>query len=164
MNQFAYVGPGIAEGTIKEAMLHFFYDGVSPWISECGYSWLEDEDVVAKKFLYLCYTIHKALKGGYDLKAPMPNHRDYDEDRDTFDYFVDSRCLVELLDAWEFRNEIVGTRFDHLIKEFCYIWIDVSSGRPGTFTQKILTAEEEEYSDEEIVAVDIWSKKRWDLY
>lgn len=164
MNQFAYVGCGIAEGTIKEAMLHFFYDGVSPWISDCGYSWLEDEDVVAKKFLYLCYTIHKALKGGYDLKAPVPNHRDYDEDRETFDYFVDTGSLVDFLEAWKFRDEIVGTRFDYIIKEFCYVWINVSTGPPATFTQKVLTAEEEGYSDEEITAVDTWSKKRWELY
>ncbi|NBO72195.1 MAG: hypothetical protein EBU66_14005 [Bacteroidetes bacterium] len=168
-NQFAYVGPGTCkeqEGTMEEAMLVFFYDGVSPWINRIGYKWRREEDIVARKFVQLCYMIdttsHMYDK---DLRSPKPNHRDFQEDRETFDLFLDTIQLIDFLDAWKFRTEIVGTRFDHLIKEFCYTWIDVCSGKPGAFTQRIFEAEAEAEAEEEYAnGPDITSRKKWDLY
>lgn len=158
---------GLEEITMEEAMLSFFYDGVNPWIKGTGYKWLDNEDVIARKFVYLCYSIKRTLESGskYTLEAPEPRHRNYNEDRETFNLFADTNSFVDMLDDWSFREEIVGTRLDHLIKEFCYVWIDVTSGAPGTFTQKLLNAEEEDVNEEEFNSVpDTWSRKKWELY
>jgi hypothetical protein len=169
-NQFAYVGPGICEeqeGTMEDAMLAFFYDGVSPWIKGIGYKWSQDDDIIARKFVYLCYMINTTDRmHNKALQIPEPKHRDYIEDRETFDYFVDTTELINFLSAWEFRSEIVGTRFDYLIKEFCYIWVNVVSGKPGSFTQKIFDAEDEAQAEEDMqyAGPDTTSKKKWDLY
>ena len=168
-NQFAYIGPGVSEsneGTMEEAMLVFFYNGVSPWIKDIGYKWSQDDGKIARKFVYLCYMIDTTSRMyDKDLEPPEPMHRNLEEDRETFDYFVDTTELINFLADWEFRDEIVGTRFDHLIKEFCYIWVDVCSGRPGTFTQKIFDAEAEMEEEEDYYAgPDTSSKKKWDLY
>jgi len=168
-NQFAYVGPGTCqeqEGTMEEAMLVFFHDGVCPWIKDIGYKWSREDHVIAKKFVHLCYMINTtADMHDKSLQAPMPYHRNLDEDRETFDYFVDTIQFIDFLEAWNFRNEIVGTRFDYLIKEFCYCWIDVCSGKPGAFTQRIFDAEAEAEAEEELVSgPDTSSKKKWDLY
>jgi hypothetical protein len=168
-NQIAYAGPGCLEsqeGTMEEAMLVFFYDGVCRWIRDIGYKWSQDDHIVAKKFVHLCYMINTTAKmHDKDLEPPMPYHRNLDEDRETFDYFVDTTQLIEFLEVWDFRTEVVGTRFEHLIKEFCYCWVDVRSGKPGTFTQRIFDAEAELEAEEELLSgPDTSSKKKWDLY
>lgn len=168
-NQIAYAGPGCLEGqegTMEEAMLVFFYDGVCPWIQEIGYKWSQDDHIVAKKFLHLCYMIHTTAKmNDKDLQIPAPRHRNLEEDRETFDYFVGTTELIDFLSSWDFRFEVVGTRFDHLIKEFCYCWVDVTRGKPGAFTQRIFDADAELEDEEEYyVGPDTSSKKKWDLY
>ena len=167
-NQFTYVGPGTCkeqEGTMEEAMLVFFYDGVSPWIKNIGYKWSHDDDILARKFVELCYMIDTTSDMyDKDIKCPRPKHRDLHEDRETFDFFVDTIELINFLEAWTFRMEVVGTRFDHLIKEFCYTWIDVCSGKPGAFTQRIFDAEAEAEADEEAAGPDTTTRKKWDLY
>lgn len=167
--QFAYVGPGCLEdqeGTMEEAMLVFFYDGICPWIRNIGYKWCREDHDIAKKFVHLCYMINTTANM-YDksLQPPPPCHRDLDEDRETFDYFLDTSELIDFLEAWGFRTEVVGTRFDYLIKEFCYTWVDVCSGKPGAFTQRIFDAEAEAEAEEEMLSgPDTSSKKKWDLY
>uniref|UniRef100_A0A6C0DJ69 Uncharacterized protein n=1 Tax=viral metagenome TaxID=1070528 RepID=A0A6C0DJ69_9ZZZZ len=167
-NQFAYVGPGCnkeQEGTMEEAMLIFFYEGISPWIKNIGYKWSRDDNYIAKNFVHLCYMIHTTTDMyGKDLKIPKPKHRDFQEDRETFDFFVDTIQLIDFLEPWNFRSEVVGTRFEHLIREFCYVWIDVTSGKPGAFTQSIFDAEAEAEAEEETSGPDTTSKKKWDLY
>ena len=151
---------------MEEAMLVFFYDGVCPWIKDIGYKLCREDHVIAKKFVHLCYMINTTVDM-YDksLQAPIPCHRNLHEDRETFDYFVDTIQFIDFLAAWNFRNEIVGTRFDYLIKEFCYCWVDVCSGKPGAFTQRIFVAEAEAEAEEELVSgPDTSSKKKWDLY
>ena len=168
--QFAYMGPGCLEdqeGTMGEAMLVFFYDGICPLIRDIGYKWSQDDHIVAKKFVHLCYMIDTTAKMyDKDLQIPTPTHRNLEEDRETFDYFLDTSELIDFLAKWEFRSEVVGTRFDHLIKEFCYCWVDVCSGKPGTFTQRIFDAEDEMDADDEqyYAGPDTSSKKKWDLY
>ena len=169
-NQFAYIGPGVCEeqeGTMEEAMLVFFHAGVSRWITDFGYKWSQNEDYVARKFVHFCYMIDTTSRmHDKDLLCPEPRHRNLVEDRETFDYFVDTTEVIDFLEKWEFRSEIVGTRFDYLIPEFCYCWVDVCSGRPGTFTQRIFDAEAEAEAEEEqqYSGPDTSSKKKWDLY
>jgi hypothetical protein len=153
---------------MEEAMLVFFYDGVCPWIRDIGYKWSQDDHIVAKKFLHLCYMIDTTAKMyDKDIQIPTPRHRNLQEDRETFDYFADSYAFNQFLDYWFDACEIIGTRLDYLLREFCYLWINVEAGKPGTFTQKVLTAEEENASDEEHgvgIPDGNWSRRKHDLY
>jgi hypothetical protein len=171
LTEFAYVGKGLTEGTMEDAMLHFFYEGVSPWIQGFGYSWSNEENVIARKFLRLCYAIHTTsmMDPKYTLEVPEPRHRDYQEDRDTFNYIVDTRSFIDMLDVWKFRDEIVGTRLDYLLREFCYVWINVQSGKPGAWTQAALDAESDADSEEDRANTNVlpdgnWSRRKYDLY
>ena len=163
LNKHAYVGPGTNEGTIEEAILYFFYEGLNPFIKQSGYSWNELDTVIAKKFLYFCYMIH-TTPHGKDLIIPGPKHRNLSYDRETFDDILDTFVFNEFLNNWSFCHEVCGTRFDHLIKEFCYTWINVTSGIPGKITQKILDAEKEEETEEQGDTIETYSRKNWSLY
>jgi len=171
LNTFSYVGKGVAEGTIENALLHFFYEGVSPWIRSAGYDWTDTEHAIALKFLrfchLLCETSHMDIK--YSLQVPFPNHRDLQEDRDTFDSLLDTQSFVDFMEEWSFYDFIVGTRLDYLLREFCYVWIDVHSGKPGTITQAVLDAIENGESDEDatngyLLPDGNWSRRKYDLY
>ena len=170
LNEFAYVGNGLTEGTMKDAMLHFFYQGISPWIQGFGYSWNQSEDTIARKFVRLCYDIAStsAMDSKYVLIVPEPMHRDLPEDRDTFDFIVDTWSFVELMDDWTCRHEIVGTRLEYLLREFCYVWIDVDSGQAGTRTRLILDADADNGSDDDrngaMLPDGNWSRRKHDLY
>jgi hypothetical protein len=172
LNTFSYVGKGVSEGTIENALLHFFYEGLSPFIRRYGYEWTDTEDVIALKFLKFCFLIHETsqMNLNYSLEAPVPNHRDFQEDRDTFDSIIDTRSFIDFMDEWSFYDFIVGTRLDYLLREFCYVWIDVQNGKPGTTTQTILDAiAENRDSDEEAAGNGNlpdgnWSRRKHDLY
>ena len=169
LDQFAYIGKGMTEGTVKDAMLHFFYQGISPWIQGFGYSWTQSEDIIARKFVRLCYDIASTslMDNKYGLQIPEPRHRNLLEDRETFDFLVDTQSFVEIMDDWEFRTEVIGTRLDYLLREFCYIWIDVESGPPGVRTNHILDADSDNASDEErstVLPDGNWSRRKYDLY
>jgi hypothetical protein len=100
----------------------------------------------------------------YNLNVPKPMHRDLYEDREMFNQLVDTQDLIKFLNKWSFRTEVVGTRFDHLIRDFCYTWVDVKSGKAGRLTQDILDSYEEQQEEEMLHGPDIQSKKKWELY
>jgi hypothetical protein len=167
MNSHACYGKTIIDTTKEENALHFFYDGVSPWINRLGYRWSVEEEIVSRKFVRFSYDVYCALKDNYDIKAPSPNHRDYEEDRETFDYFVDTNELVDFVSEWECYDELIGTRLEYLLLEFCYTWVDVTSGKPGKFTQEMLEAEDDDAAEEErgnLIPEANWSRRRHDLY
>jgi hypothetical protein len=166
LNQHAYVGRGTNEGTIEEAVLYFFYEGLNPFIKSLGYTWSNKQDIViARKFLYLCYMIQTTPRDK-DLIIPGPKHRDYQYDRDTFEFVLDTFTFNDFLENWLFCHEVCGTRFDYLIKDFCYSWIDVTSGNPGKMTQKMLDAdsEEQEAITQEFDITESYSRRNWSLY
>lgn len=168
MNSHAYYGKTMMDTTKEENALHFFFEGVSPWMNRIGYRWSVEEQVVSRKFVRFCYDAYCALKEGYDIRGPEPNHRNYEEDRETFDYFIDTNEFIDFLEQWECYDELVGTRLDYLLIEFCYTWVDVTSGKPGTFTREALEAEEEaEEADAQaniMVPEANWSKRQYDMY
>ena len=166
LNKHAYVGRGHQEGTIEEAILYFFYEGLNPFIKQCGYTWLnQDERSVARKFLYLCYMI-QTTPSDTDLIIPAPRHRNLQYDRDTFEFAIDTFTFNDFLSNWSFCHDVCGTRFDHLIKEFCYSWVDVESGHPGMMTQKILDADadDQELTQQEVDTTETYSRRNWSLY
>lgn len=156
--------------SMEEAMLYFFYNGISPWVTGAGYTWsIADEKVIAQKFLKFTYQVCCALKDGpnVDLYMTSPNHRDLEEDRDTFDIYADMTSFIDVLEQWRFRTEIVGTRMEYLIREFCYAWVDVTRGKPGRWTQASLDMGIDYSSDEDAVAYNPDSnlnRRKYDLY
>jgi hypothetical protein len=163
--QITYVGKGSNEGTMEEAVLHFFYDGISQLIKRLGYKWNTNEQLISRKFLQLCYMIDTTRRDAhkYSLQGPEPEHRDLKEDRETFEFVLDTFVFNDFLEQWS-HCPIIGTAFDYLFKEFCYCWIDVTAGPPGAMTQRILDADEEEEGEEEMVTTEILSRRNWSLY
>jgi hypothetical protein len=163
--QITYIGKGSNEGTMEEAVLHFFYDGISKMINQLGYKWHTNEDYIASKFIQLCYMIDTTRRDAhkYSLQGPEPCHRNLKEDRETFELFLDTFAFNDFLEEWS-HCEVVGTSFDYLFKEFCYSWLDVTAGSPGAMTQKILDADKEEEGEEELVTTEILSRRNWSLY
>lgn len=167
----------ITNVSMEEAMLDFFYRGVSVWIHDCGYDWSTDECVVGRKFLYFCYILDRTLdynmrfKKDDTIEAPAPNHRNLPEDLDTFQQFADDASFSDMLIEWRDRYEIVGTLLDHKIRDFCYVWIDVEMGRPGSWTEVTLEMNNEA-ADEDGSGLGYmasipdgnWSKRKNDIY
>jgi hypothetical protein len=155
---------------MEEAMLIFFYNGISPWIKRIGYTWImTEEEYIAQKFLKFAYEIYGALKKDKRivLRPPTPMHRDFQEDRDTFEIYMDTQSFIEFTSEWSFRNEIIGTRLEYLIREFCYTWIDVTSGKPGKSTQATLTMTDEDGSDDDVnnnIPDGLSTRRKYDLY
>ena len=170
LKQTVYLSKGLAEGTMEEAMLDFFYNGISPWMKGIGYAWiLAEENYIAQKFLRFAYECYCALKQGstIDLCAPEPMHRNLLEDRETFEMYADTPSFIDFLEQWNFREEIVGTRLESMIREFCYTWIDVTSGKPGKWTQSTFDMANDDYSDEDNTNTfpdGNWSRRKHDLY
>lgn len=159
---------GLDDCTMEEAVLDFFYNGVSPWIYDLGYKWNREEAVIARKFVRFCYDIHWALQTPTgELNPPEPQHRNYPEDRETFELFANSSAFSDFLELWKFRDEIVGTRLEFLILEFCYVWVDVSSGKPGSWTQRTIEMQDDNGSEDENDAFNYESysnRRSHDLY
>jgi hypothetical protein len=105
----------------------------------------------------------RRMDSQYSIKCPDPEHRNLVEDRDVYDFYLDTFTFNDFLEYWS-DSPIVGSRFDYLFKEFIYIWIDVTSGKPGLMTQKILDADKEDDSEEEFFASETSHKKDWSLY
>ena len=158
--------------TMEEAMLDFFYSGVEPWIQGSGYYWSITSDSVAKRFVYFCYVMSSTLDTGddYTIEPPYPRHRDLPEDLDTFNIFADMASFSDMLLEWRDRSEIVGTQLDHMIRDLCYVWIDVERGQPARWAEATIEMNDECNSDEEgvsggpIVPDGNWSKTKNDLY
>jgi hypothetical protein len=169
LKQITYFGKGVQKSTMEEAMTHFFYSELCPWMRSFGYKWSTEESTIARKFLHFSYMIDTTSKMDYKFTIcpPEPNHRNLEEDRDTFDFLVDAGSLYDFLKSVEYRDEIVGNRLDHFILEFCYAWVDVSSGKPGSMTKKLLDSNDEYDSDEELgsnLPDGNWSRRKHDLY
>jgi hypothetical protein len=163
--QITYVGKGSYEGTMEEAILHFFNDGISQMITNLGYKWNTNEERIRMKFVQLCYMIDITRRDSdkYSLEGPEPCHRNLKEDRETFEFVLDTFAFNNFLEEWS-HCPVVGTAFDYLFKEFCYSWIDVTEGAPGRMTQKILDADEEDNSEEEVATTEVLSRRNWSLY
>jgi hypothetical protein len=166
----------ITEISMEEAILDFFYRGVTVWIHDCGYEWSTDEPVVGRKFLYFCYIICRTLEINArfnkddTIEPPAPNHRNLPEDLHTFQQFADEASFSDMLFEWKDRCEIVGTLLDHKIRDFCYVWVDVEYGEPGSWTQGTLEMNNESKSDENLNMANSsipdanWSKRKNDIY
>ena len=164
-----YLRNGEIECDMAHSMLDVFYNGLTPLITKCGYTWSTQESVVASKFLKFAYLLHETLESSptSELHPPEPRHRNYSEDRETFDLYFDTFILGEFINAWKCYDVIIDTRLDYMIKEFCYIWVDVEHGKPGKWTQATLDMNSEYSSDEEfgnILPDGNWRKQKNELY
>lgn len=169
-SQPAYFRNTATEITMEEAMLDFFYNGLTCWVNRCGYSWLTEDAKISRSFLKFCYKLNDTIKAGdqFILELPQANHRNMPEDLDTFQIFADSFTFSEMLSTWQFYDEIIGTRLDNLIIDFTYNWIDVERGAPGRWTQATIQMNEDDISDDERALNNLpdsnWSRRKHDLY
>lgn len=169
-SQPAYYRDTANEITMEEAIKDFFHNGLSPWINGRGYSWSNPSQDVGRSFLRFCYKLQETVNAGeqFNLELPQPKHRNMPEDLDTFEVFMDSFSFTDLLSKWSFYDQIIGTRLDNLIMDFCYIWVDVEKGAPGRWTQKTIEMNEDEMSDDERAQNNLpdgnWSRRKHDLY
>ena len=168
--KIVYIDNGENQCSMEEALLYFFYNGICPWVKESGYSWsMSDNQKIAQKFVRFCYQVDGVLKEGSHIELYMthPNHRDLQEDRDTFDLYADSSSFIEVLEQWKFRTEIVGTRLEHMIRDFCYAWVDVTRGKPGRWTQATIDMTDDCVSDEDPLSYGPdtnMNRRKYDLY
>ena len=166
----AYLRDSHIEPTMEEAMLDFFYNGLSRWLQESDYNWTLSEDEIADKFVRLCYMIHLSIKsaGKTTIQINQVNHRDLKEDEETFDLFANISSFTDMLDKWTCYSNIVGTKYDIIMRDFCYVWSDVECGAPGRWTQTTLEMDDEIYSDDERYYTALpdpnWSKTKHDMY
>jgi hypothetical protein len=149
----AYLRDSHIETTMEEAVLDFFYNGLSRWLQDSEYTWSMPEDDIADKFVRLCYMINQASKSSYmkGIQINKVNHRDLLEDVETFDLFANISSFADMLDNWSCYSNIVGTKYDLIMRDFCYVWADIEGGAPGRWTQTTLEMDDEIYSDDEKV-------------
>ena len=165
----AYLRDSHIETTMEEAMLDFFYNGLSTWLQDSHYEWLLPEEEISRKFVRLCYMIHKTIKsdGKTHIQIENVNHRDLLEDEDAFDLFASNSSFVDMLADWACYANIIGTKYEHLMRDFCYVWADVERGVPGRWTQTTLHMDDEIHSDDERgngLPDSNWSKTKNELY
>ena len=166
----AYLRDSHIETTMEEVVLDFFYNGLSRWLQESDYKWSRYEHEIADKFLRLCYMIHQNIKSGnkMSIQINQVNHRDLYEDEETFDLFASMSSFVDMLDNWNCYSDILGTKYDLIIRDFCYVWADVERGAPGRWTQTTLEMDYETYSDDDRPYNSLpdtnWSKTKNELY
>ena len=170
-NTPAYWRDTVTETTMEEIMLDFFDYGVTAWINDCGYKWNAPHDYIARKFVRFAYMLQQVIKsrGETDLWINYTSHRNLEEDLETFDHFADFPSFHDMIEKWEsFYPDLVGTRYDYLIRDFCYIWVNVESGAPGRWTESTLAIDDDIYSDDERAFNGLpdakWYKSRNDLY
>ena len=147
---FAYVGPGVEEGTNEDAAYNFFYHYLSPWVTTYGYKWnnsnLED---MAKQFTRLAYAMYCAgADSRYVVSLPKPGHRNLQEDRETFDHFIGLSTFADFCDSAADAYSPADSRESYAIYEFCYTFIDPEAGNPGAYTKRVLDEVAHDSDDE----------------
>jgi hypothetical protein len=147
----------------------FFQKALNPWIQRCGYSWTMDLDKVEQKFIKFAYAledVHSYNRAAgserYRIELPEVTHRNFPEDRDTYDLFVDLYSFSDLLDEWREHYTLLENPMIHLLYEFCYLYVDVEDGQPGKFTEKALDADKD--SDDEDSGKGISNTALPDMY
>ena len=165
----AYLRDSHISVTMEEAMLDFFYNGISLWLQDSKYRWLSSEDHIANKFIKLCYMIYQANKSSYmkGIQINQVTHRDLVEDEETFDLFANISSFTDMLANWTCYPNIAGTKYQLVLRDFCYVWADVEHGAPGRWTQTTLEMDDEIHSDDERgngLPDTNWSKNKNELY
>jgi hypothetical protein len=137
---FAYIGPGVEEGTNEDAAYDFFNHYLSPWVTSYGYKWNDSNmSTMTKKFTRLAYAMYCADKHSkYSVTLPNPPHRNLQEDRDTFDHLIGLSAFADFCEAAAEAYPPVSSRESYSIYEFCYTFINPEAGPPGTYTQRVL--------------------------
>lgn len=151
----AYIGRGVEEGTLGESINHFFYEILTPWVEAHGYSWQGAVGTVAKRFRDMIYCLddiryrNSVYGTKYHMKMPSALHRDFPEDRETFDHVVSHVDFAEFCARECDTLHILGLPEDSNILEFCYLHVNVEAGAPGRRTAAYLDALAEHSDDDD---------------
>jgi hypothetical protein len=135
------------DGTNFENAAYFVKHHLTPWIESFGYIWRHSDEMITRLFSQFAYAMtdvdleNRMTGRNFRLGLPAVQHRNLPEDRQTYELFVGLDDFAEFLDEVKMDYQVLESSSSHLLYDFCYLYVDVTSGTPGRFTQKALDAD-----------------------
>jgi hypothetical protein len=142
--------------TEKEARKHYIpylYDDITDWMFDKGYEmdyrWNNRGPLIVAKWLYAIHVNEKALKLNHEpLNYPEIIHRDWEEDKDRFDFIMDIKDIEAFFYEWRHVDDFdmethVGRRVRGEFLTFLYTYIDLDSSKQGRYISKKLEPDSE---------------------
>ena len=138
-------------GKRKEYIVKFKED-IERWMHGRGYEmdgqW-KSKGVVGR-WLYCIHVMERVKKeriGG--IEYSVPNHRDWPEDRDTYEVYVDMEEVEIFLERWRTNEDFseltrVGQRVREEMRRFLYIFIDMDNSKRGKEIYRIVMDTDDE--------------------
>ena len=150
-------------GKRREYMGKFQYE-LGRWMERLGYimdSIWKTKNVVGKWLYCIHYAeiVKQDQLGGIYYEAP--NHRDWPEDRDTYEVYVTNDDIEEFLERWRTNEDFdadtrVGLRVRGEILRFIYMFIDMDSSKHGKKIARIMNDTDDEYDDDDRGDKDVY--------
>jgi hypothetical protein len=133
-----------------------FKKEIESWMRSRGYEmdgYWKNKDVVGR-WLYCIHVVEIIKKeriGG--IEYAEPNHRDWPEDRDTYEVYIQQDDIEEFLDTWRTNEDIsienrVGQRVREEIQRFLYIFLDLDTSKHGRMITRIMIDTDDDDDDE----------------
>jgi hypothetical protein len=133
-----------------------FKKEIEEWMKRRGYdmdmSW-KSKNVVGR-WLYCIHVVEIVKQqrvGG--IEYAEPNHRNWPEDRDTYEVYVNQDDIEEFLWNWRTNEDMsietrVGQRVRDEILRFLYIFLDLETSKRGRTIARIMADTDDEDDDE----------------
>jgi hypothetical protein len=142
----------------RKTYIPMLYDSLTHFMKSKGYvmdgRWSRGPMIVAH-WLYAIHVHEVARQRSYEpIGYPKIQHRDWEEDRDVFDYTLDVEVVEEFIDEWktveDFNVETrQGFRTQVELPTFLYTYVDIESSRQGKKLARQLELSDVEGSDKE---------------
>jgi hypothetical protein len=164
MNQWVWVSD--SEKLRRREYIPYFKKELEAWMKERGYEmdgYWKNQNVVSR-WLYAIHVVEIVKKdriGG--IEYAEPNHRNWPEDRDTYEVHVMQDDIDSFLDKWETNEDFdketrVGQRVREDCLRFLYIFLDLDASKRGKEISRIMLdtddEEEDEKGDKDMYLVD----------
>lgn len=141
---------------IRRYSIQHFQNDLEKWMRSNGYemdSEWKNKNMLAK-WLYAIH-VQECVKGDSigGIYYPGPNHRDWPEDRDTYEVYILQDDIDEFLYKWRTNEDFdpdtrVGERVRDEILRFLYIYLDLDSSKHGRAIARIMADTDDEDDDE----------------
>jgi hypothetical protein len=156
---------GNEEGYRKE-YIPAFWQSLTNFMKKKGYMmdgrWLKGPTVVAR-WLYAIHVHEIARKVSYQpLGYPEILHRDWPEDRDTFDFHIDIQAIEEFMEGWRNVEDMDietrhGFRTQSELQTLLYTYVDIENSSQGRRLAFKLMSDEEESEGSHDEYIDLMS-------
>lgn len=155
LDQYVWVCDNRKE--MRRNYLGEFQEELTKWMKKKGYEMDKEwnNKRIISKWLYAIHVVELVKKervGG--LEYPYPNHRNWPEDRDTYEVYVRSDDIEEFLLTWRTNEDFdpetrVGQRVREEILELIYIYLDLDSSKHGKKIARIMANDSDDEYDED---------------